>query len=103
MEEQLVTAKRRKKLRAAQTALLEEVALPKNFPPSLFYEQIGVAVWRQRKKLGFNQEVVAKYVGLSRASITNIEGGRQRVPLHVLVRLGELFACDYRELLPEVK
>ncbi len=50
------------------------------------YAAFGEAMATRRKKLKLNQAELASRVGLSRASIANIERGRQNVLLH--------HACD---------
>lgn len=42
-----------------------------------------------RKSLGLTQDHLAKQVGISRASLANIEGGRQQVLVHHLLSLAE--------------
>lgn len=46
------------------------------------------------------QAELAVKVGLERTSITNIEKGNQKVPLHVLYRLSEVLKVDVATLLP---
>jgi transcriptional regulator with XRE-family HTH domain len=46
------------------------------------YRELGRAVATRRKMVGLTQAEVAKAVGISRASIANIESGRQKVLLH---------------------
>lgn len=46
------------------------------------YAELGRAVAIRRKMVGLTQAEVAKVVGISRASIANIESGRQKVLLH---------------------
>ncbi|WP_439472057.1 helix-turn-helix transcriptional regulator [Brevundimonas sp.] len=50
------------------------------------YRQFGEAMSLRRQQLGMTQAELAARVGLSRASIANIEAGRQSVLLH--------HACD---------
>lgn len=46
------------------------------------YSGLGQAVATRRKMMKLTQAQVAKAVGISRASIANIESGRQKVLLH---------------------
>jgi len=46
------------------------------------------------------QGALAQEVGLERTSITNIERGNQKVPLHVLYRICEVLQVSVSELLP---
>ena len=51
------------------------------------YRVLGAAVAARRKKLRLKQAEVAVKMGLTRASLANIETGRQKVMLHQLYRL----------------
>ena len=48
------------------------------------------------------QAELALQVGLERTSITNIEKGAQKVPLHVLFRLCQVLRVPVAELLPTI-
>lgn len=48
------------------------------------------------------QAELASKVGLERTSITNIEKGTQKVPLHVLFRLCQALNASVTELLPSI-
>jgi len=48
------------------------------------YRQIGAKVEGIRGVLGITQAELASRCGLERASIANLETGRQRCPLHVI-------------------
>ncbi len=48
------------------------------------------------------QAELAKLVDMERTSITNIEKGNQKVPLHVLFRIGEVLGAEPMELLPSL-
>ncbi len=51
------------------------------------YSALGAAVAQRRKALGLTQAEVAERIGLRRASVANIETGRQRVLLHQVYAL----------------
>ncbi|OGA48892.1 MAG: hypothetical protein A3F74_27705 [Betaproteobacteria bacterium RIFCSPLOWO2_12_FULL_62_58] len=70
-----------------------------------FYVEFGRSVRRQRERddLGLSQEALAKRVGLSRTSITNIEKGRQQIPLHALYTFADALGVDPTSLLPDKK
>jgi transcriptional regulator with XRE-family HTH domain len=65
-----------------------------------FYRQLGESVRNSRKRRKLSQEALAKLVGLTRTSLTNIENGRQHPPLHTLCEIVEQLQVDFSELLP---
>jgi transcriptional regulator with XRE-family HTH domain len=67
---------------------------------SELYSCFGQRVRQHRERLNLNQAEVARAVGLSRASIANIETGRQRTPIHHLYRLARALRVDVHALLP---
>lgn len=66
----------------------------------LLYQRIGERIkeWRSEAKL--TQGQLAEAVGVLRTSITNIEAGRQKAPLHVLYELCTVLGAEVTELLP---
>ncbi len=69
------------------------------------FEAVGRKVRALRSSPGENraaltQAQLAEMVGLERTSITNIERGNQKVPLHVLYRICEALQVPIGELLP---
>ena len=67
-----------------------------------FYRALGEALRRSRDAQGLTQETVAKRVGLSRASIANIERGAQQVALHQYLALAAALERNPDELLAEI-
>jgi transcriptional regulator with XRE-family HTH domain len=65
-----------------------------------FYKQLGSNVRNNRKRLGLSQDELARAVGLTRTSLTNIENGRQHPPLHTFYDIVEQLNVDTSELLP---
>lgn len=65
---------------------------------NLLYQLIGERVRARRGSL--TQTDLADRIGIGRTSVTNLELGQQRMPLHYLVRIAEALDCDVRELLP---
>jgi transcriptional regulator with XRE-family HTH domain len=63
-----------------------------------FYQDFGALVRRARGAMP--QAALGLRVGLSRGSISNIEAGRQHVPLHLLPRLATALGVEAIELLP---
>jgi transcriptional regulator with XRE-family HTH domain len=65
------------------------------------YAHIGQKVREARKGYGLTQVDLADAVGMTRSSIANLEAGRQRIPVHLLVWIGEILGVSPRDLLPE--
>ena len=51
------------------------------------YRRLGRAVAERRRELGLTQSDIAEKLGLSRASLANLENGRQRIMVHQLFAL----------------
>lgn len=68
---------------------------------SPLYEEIGRAIREARQQAELSQEDLAYRVGLTRTSITNLERGRQQVPLHTLYDIAEAVGGDVKEWLPD--
>lgn len=51
-------------------------------PVELVYQQFGLCVRAIRETLGIDQGELAKRIGQTRASVANLEAGRQRCLLH---------------------
>jgi transcriptional regulator with XRE-family HTH domain len=67
---------------------------------SEFYQHIGESIRKFRNKHKLSQEALAKLVGLTRTSLTNIESGRQHPPLHTFCEIAAQLGADFSELLP---
>lgn len=65
-----------------------------------FYRQLGESIRKYRKRRKLSQDALAKLVGLTRTSLTNIENGRQHPPLHTLCEIVEQLEVEFSELLP---
>lgn len=63
-----------------------------------FYEGFGGLLRRARGALP--QVVLGQRVGMSRGSISNIEAGRQHIPLHLLPKLAYALGVSPIELMP---
>jgi len=70
-----------------------------------FYVEFGrnVRRLREREGLGLSQDALSKRVGLSRTSVTNIEKGRQQIPLHALYAFADALGVEPNALLPDKK
>lgn len=55
---------------------------------------------RERTLPRVSQESLAKRVGLTRASVVNIEAGRQRAPIHTLWHLTEALGVELSTIVP---
>lgn len=66
----------------------------------VLYADIAELIRDHRLAIGMNQEELGKAVSLSRASIANIELGRQTPSLHLLVDMSRAFDVSLTDLLP---
>ena len=64
------------------------------------YGEVGRKLRQARVTQGLSQERLAQQLGISRASVVNIEAGRQRAPLHLLWQLSEALGTDLSLLIP---
>jgi transcriptional regulator with XRE-family HTH domain len=67
-----------------------------------FYKEVGKNVRTRRTAADLSQSQLAEAVGLTRTSITNLEAGRQQIPLHVLARIAAVLEIWPGDLLPEM-
>lgn len=68
--------------------------------PRIVYRSFGTLVRDHRKRMHFTQADLAKRVGLSRTSITNIENGRQRILFHQVFDFAQALEIRSEALLP---
>lgn len=64
------------------------------------YKQIGENIRVRRNEMGLTQMDFSKKVGLSRASIVNIEQGRQHPYIHLLWDISEVLNVNIQQLIP---
>lgn len=65
------------------------------------YKLLGSRAATRRKQLKLKQDEVAKQIGLSRASVANLETGRQKILLHHVYRLAAALELrSIMELIP---
>ena len=66
------------------------------------YQAVGrnIRDARERSVKKLSQEKLAQHLGVSRASIVNIEAGRQHAPLHLLWQIAEALDTELVLLLP---
>ena len=62
---------------------------------------VGERIRSARMRQGMSQARLAERLKISRASIVNIEAGRQRTPLHVLWRLAEELGTEAALFIPD--
>lgn len=89
-----MTPVNRNKDREAKAIYLDERRL---------YAELGYRVKIAREVCGLSQTELGKKAGLSRVSITNLEGGRQRSPLTIIYRIAVALGMKPARLLPDVK
>jgi DNA-binding XRE family transcriptional regulator len=65
------------------------------------YIDLGIKIKKAREKAGFKQGVFSQMINLSRASVVNIEKGRQRPPLHLVFEIAKITGCDIFDILPK--
>ncbi|KUP25800.1 helix-turn-helix transcriptional regulator [Paenibacillus sp. DMB5] len=66
----------------------------------IIYEDIGKRIRKVRENSKLTQEELAKLVNLTRASITNIERGKQKIPIDNLYYFAIVLNVDIFSLLP---
>lgn len=68
------------------------------------YKHLGSRIKALRKALGRTQDQIANQVGMSRASLANIEAGRQKVLVHQLFDFAEALELESpTDLLPPLQ
>lgn len=65
-----------------------------------FYAEVGNLIRKARSDRSITQEDLGGAVSLTRTSITNIEKGRQRLPLHTFTRIAVALGVEVTQLLP---
>lgn len=68
-----------------------------------FYAELGGRVRRAREAAGLTQPELAKALGLTRSSVSNLEAGRQRPPLHLLAAIAQQTGQAWSDLLPPLE
>lgn len=67
-----------------------------------FLKEFGENIINARKREGMTQEDLGAKLGLSRTSITNIEGGRQDTVISRLPYLCAVLNCSPSDLIPSI-
>jgi transcriptional regulator with XRE-family HTH domain len=81
---------------------LEELSimLTMEVDENLLYRILGERLKRRRMETNVTQAQLAEHVGVLRTSISNIEAGRQKLPLHLLYRLCVALGVEVPSVLP---
>jgi transcriptional regulator with XRE-family HTH domain len=66
------------------------------------YQLVGGRV-RAKRTAKYTQAQIADLLQVSRTSITNLEKGNQKFPLHILYRLSLHLNCSMTDLLPSAE
>jgi transcriptional regulator with XRE-family HTH domain len=94
-----------------QTVILVDSDLdPRNTSPQMaseeksdllqVYRVVGERIRDERKRQNITQDELAKEIGLTRTSITNVENGRQKLLLHTLFQIADYLGTSPVRLLP---
>ncbi len=67
------------------------------------YIRIGEMLRARRDQLGMKQGELADAIGLRRTSVSNIESGRQKAPLHLIYKMCSVLGIDIATILPPVE
>lgn len=70
-------------------------------PLDPIYTEIGAKVRQARQRAGRTQQQLADYLGRRRTTVTNIEHGRQRPPLDLLLMIARFLEVEPLSLLPD--
>ncbi len=68
--------------------------------PEPLYKAIGAIVRRRRRRFEWSQKLLASRLRISRATLANIETGRQRVLVHHLYTFAEVLDMKPGDFLP---
>jgi transcriptional regulator with XRE-family HTH domain len=66
---------------------------------SQLYTAVGRRIRTAREARGHTQAELGTAVGLSRASVANVEAGVQRTPFHVMIAIAQALHVDPEQLL----
>lgn len=69
----------------------------------MLYKLLGSRIKSRREELDMNQSVLGEKAVIGRASISNIEKGRQKPPLSVIYRICHELDIDVHSVLPTYK
>lgn len=75
--------------------------MPAPHTPEAVYCLVGKELARLREERGVSQHELGTFAGLTRASVANIEKGRQRVHIHQLYLIADYLNISLADLLPD--
>lgn len=64
------------------------------------YRDIGKRLRQARTRKRITQEAMALSLGMTRANVANLEGGKTRILLEHVYNVALVVGCNVRELLP---
>ena len=67
-----------------------------------FYDELGARIKEARNKASINQDALGNYLNLTRSSIVNIESGRQRPSIHLLLQMAKVLNVNLNDLVPDL-
>ncbi len=71
-----------------------------NYQTDFISAFIGKKIKEKRQELGIKQIEIANSVNISRASIANIESGRQLIQIDTLYKISKILNADITHFLP---
>ncbi|GAB3832936.1 helix-turn-helix transcriptional regulator [Pontibacter rugosus] len=69
---------------------------------NFLYISLGKRIREERERAKFKQTNFAELLSISRASLVNIEQGKQRPPLHIIYEIAKLLKVSITDLLPDL-
>ncbi len=67
---------------------------------ALLYKKLGQQIRQKREAANLTQAQLAERVGVLRTSVTNIEAGRQKAPLHLIYEICAVLQVGIKDILP---
>ena len=68
--------------------------------PETFHRELSERIQSERLKRKYTLEQLGNRLGLSRATINNLEKGRHRPSIYQLIQIAEFFNMKYTDLVP---
>src|SRR5256885_8000892 len=75
--------------------------MPRHPVAQRLYHLVGTRVRERREEVGLTQAELARLVSASRTTVSNLEVGRQHVPLHQLYSVARALDVQLPALLPD--